>query len=130
MSLSFVYTEYKGCRISARGVYSPENRCWVPRALVRWTGSSESHIAKLRASAECFNTRKDAEDYAVALAYRWCDEHILEKVASSEREQGGFRGQKLEVENRYERSDPRIQRKRISERSDSDLRCLPSDVRL
>ena len=77
MSLSFVWTDYKGCRISARGIYNPENRSWIPRAYVSWKRRKESHAATLRAPDERFDTRKGAEDRAIALAFRWCDEHIL-----------------------------------------------------
>jgi hypothetical protein len=79
--LQFVWSFYKGCRISAMAIYDPGSREWIPKAHTYWKRGHEKHLGTLTDS-ERFETSVAAQNHALSLAHQWCDENLPELIPS------------------------------------------------
>jgi len=72
---------YKNCKIVAMAIYDPYDRKWIPKAHTYWKRGDEKHLSTLVESKR-FESHWAAENHALFLAYKWCDEHMVDVIPS------------------------------------------------
>lgn len=72
---------YKNCKIVAMAIYDPHDRKWIPKAHTYWKRGDEKHLGTLVESKR-FESHWAAENHALFLAYKWCDEHMVGMIPS------------------------------------------------
>jgi hypothetical protein len=79
--LEFVWNVYKGCQISAMAIcdrHPPQLDC---KGKTYWRRGQEKRLATLTDS-ERFETCVEAQNHAVSLAHKSCDENVIELIPS------------------------------------------------
>jgi hypothetical protein len=87
---TFFWDIYKNCKIVAMAIYDPDDRKWIPKAYTYWKRGNDK-ISGTLVESKRFESHWGAENHALFLAYKWCDEHVVDAIRHGFTITGNFR---------------------------------------